>query len=163
MWTLRSRSTRRRRRSSRSPRASGSAASRRRAVRSEGGQPGGWPSGMSRLFRPLLELGDELLDLEPQSFQSGEELRLELALELFAFLEEILHQVAKPIRQLPPRWNGADLRSVAGLALLRQRVHASLLAFKGRSEVLLVYARERGGGFAAAPPVAKPARSLYLL
>src|SRR5207249_7929930 len=50
------------------------------------------------LRRPLLELRDELLDLDPQSFQRREDLRLELALELFAFLEEVLHQVAEPIR-----------------------------------------------------------------
>src|SRR5437660_1044288 len=98
MWTLRSRSGRRRRRSSRSPRAFGSAVSRPRARRSEDGQPGGWPSGRSGLFRPLLELRDEFFDLQLEAFQRREQLRLELPLKLLSFFQEVFYQVAEALR-----------------------------------------------------------------
>src|SRR2546428_10861533 len=104
------------------------------------------PAGLAGfLRRPLLELRDELLDLEPQSFQRREEPRLELALELLAFLEEVLHQVAEPVRQPPPGGDAVDFRGMAGLALLGQRVHTSLL-FEGRCGRLQVYAAA-GCGF----------------
>src|SRR5256886_11325501 len=84
------------------------------------------------------------LDLELQALQGREQLGLELALQLLAFLEEVLHQVAEPVRQLPPGGDGVDLGRFARLAFLRQRVHPSLLS-KGRSERLQVYAREGWG------------------
>src|SRR6266852_159263 len=101
-----------------------------------------------RLFGSLLELFDQLLDLEPQSLEGGEELRLELTLELLALFEEVLHQVAEPVRKLPPSGDDVDLGRFAWLAFLRQRVHPSLLV-KGRSGRLQVYARE-GWGFRGA-------------
>src|SRR3989442_15708473 len=143
MWTLRSRSARRKRRSSRSLRASVSAANRSHGrMMANGQRVAGRP--ICRLFGSLLELCDELLDLEPQSLEGGEELRLELALELLALFEEILHQVAEPVRQLPPSGDGVDLGRFAWLAFLRQRVHPSLLV-KGPSGRLQVYAREGEG------------------
>src|SRR5690242_1203955 len=68
---------------------------------------------------PLLELSDELLDLELQALERGKELGLEVALQLLALLEKVLHQVAKPLRQLPPGGYTVDLRGLAWLALLR--------------------------------------------
>src|SRR2546425_9176054 len=102
------------------------------------------PPGLARLLagpRPVLELPDQFLDLEPQALEGGEELRLELALQLLALFEELLHQVAEPVRQLPPSGDGVDLGRFAWVAFFRQRVHPSLLV-KGRSGRLQVYARE---------------------
>src|SRR5713101_6511258 len=121
MWTLRSRSARRKRRLSRSRRASVSAANRSHGrMMANGQRVAGRP--ICRLFGSLLELCDELLDLEPQSLEGGEELRLELALELLALFEEILHQVAEPVCQLPPSGNASDLW-FAGVGFLGQLVH----------------------------------------
>src|SRR5712664_2084566 len=116
---------------------------------------------MCRLFSSLLELCDELLDLEPQSLEGGEELRLELALQLLALFEEILHQVAEPVRQLPPSGDGVDLGRFAWLAFLRQRVHPSLLVKGPQGDSK--YTRGRGRGFAKPAPVAKPLGLMYLL
>src|SRR5438034_3096941 len=97
------------------------------------------------LRRPLLELRDELLDLDPQSFQRREDLRLELALELLAFLQEVLHQVAEPVSELAPGGDGVDFGGFARLALLGQCVHTSLL-FEGAPGDSK-YTRQRGAGF----------------
>src|SRR5437660_9990134 len=161
MWTLRSRSGRRRRRSSRSPRAFGSAVSRPRARRSEDGQPGGWPSGRSGLFRPLLELRDEFSDLQLEAFQRREQLRLELPLQLLSFFQEVFYQVAEALGQLAPCGDGVHV-GVTWL-LGGQGIHELLLALMGGVHTREVYALGQGRGFAAAPPVATRARSWYLL
>src|SRR5438876_7673748 len=85
-----------------------------------------WPFRSSVAGGPLFEVGDQLLDLELHPLQRGEELRLELALELLAFLQEVLHQVAKALRQLAPRGRRFGLGG-CGIAFGRQGAHGTYL------------------------------------
>src|SRR5437879_8006349 len=119
------------------------------------------PFGVWRLFRPLLELRDQFFDLQLEAFQRRKQLRLELPLQLLSFFQEVFYQVAEALGQLAPCGDGVHV-GVTWL-LGGQGIHELLLALMGGVHTREVYALGQGRGFAAAPPVAKRARSWYLL
>src|SRR5438093_5138517 len=83
----------------------------------------------------------------------------EVAVELFSFFQEVFQQVAETFGQLAPRGNGVHV-GVTGF-LGGQGVHESLLARVALADSKYTLSLRRG--FVGVRPIAKPARSLYLL
>src|SRR5712691_5315347 len=83
--------------------------------------PGFRQGGLALPLLPLLQLRDQLLDLGLEPFERRERLRLQVALQLLAFVQEVLQQVADPLAQRAPSGRGLGLGGLRTFG--RQGIH----------------------------------------
>src|SRR5213596_2703 len=83
--------------------------------------PGFRQAALALPLLPLLQLRDQLLDFGFEALEARQHPRLQITLQLLAFVEEILEQVTDPVAQRTPGRRGLGLGRLRAFG--RQRIH----------------------------------------